>query len=84
MPVLEAFHFGIPVAARDSTVVAETAGGAACLFEGRDVTQAAELAVEVLENAELRDSMIRKGRERLKDFTFNKVKARLKALLEKV
>lgn len=84
MPVLEAFHFGIPVAARDSAVVAETTGGAACLFEGRDVAQAAELAVEVLENAELRNSMIQKGRERLGDFTYSKAKSRLIILLEAI
>jgi glycosyltransferase involved in cell wall biosynthesis len=84
MPLLEAFYFGVPVVARDSAVVGETSGGAACLFEGRDVAQTAELAVEVLENAELRDLMIKKGRERLKDFTFDKTKARLKALLEEI
>jgi glycosyltransferase involved in cell wall biosynthesis len=84
MPLLEAFYFGVPVVARDSAVVGETAGGAACLFEGRDVAQAAELAVEVLEYAELRDSMIQMGRERLGDFTYRKAKSRLRILLETI
>jgi glycosyltransferase involved in cell wall biosynthesis len=84
MPVLEAFHFGIPVAARDSAVVAETTGGAACLFDGRDITQAAEIAIKILDNSELRTAMIRKGRERLGDFTYNKAKSRLIILLEAI
>jgi glycosyltransferase involved in cell wall biosynthesis len=84
IPLLEAFYFGVPVVARDSAAVSETAGGAACLFEGRDVAQVTELAVEVLENSELRNSMIRKGRERLKDFTYDKAKTRLKALLVEI
>jgi hypothetical protein len=37
-----------------------------------------------LENSELRNSMIRKGRERLKDFTYDKAKKRLKALLVEI
>lgn len=84
MPILEAFHFGIPVAARDSAVVAETTGGAACLFDGRDITQAAELSVEILDNIGLRTAMIRKGRERLRDFTYSKAKSRLRILLEAI
>lgn len=82
MPLLEAFYFGVPVVARDSTVVGETAGDAACLIEGRDIVRTAMLAVEVLENNELRNSMIKKGRERLKYFYPDKAKARLKKLLE--
>lgn len=82
MPILEAFHFGIPVLARDSAVVSETSGGAACLFEGRDIPQTAMLAVEMLENTDLRNLIIRKGRERLKYFYYDKAKIRLKSLLE--
>lgn len=82
VPLLESFYYGLPVIARDAAAVSETAGGAACLFEGRDIVRAAEIAVELFDNKELRDSLIAKGRERLKYFMIDKAKTRLKGFLE--
>jgi glycosyltransferase involved in cell wall biosynthesis len=84
IPLLEAFYFGVPVVARDSAAVGETAGEAACLFSGRDIAKAAEIAVEIIDNDDLRSAMIRRGRERLGDFTYNKAKSRLRNLLEAI
>jgi len=81
MPLLEAYYFELPVIAYSTTVVPETAGGAALLFEEKNIEMIGELVEEVLNNEKTRKMMIRAGRARLSDFTINKSKTRLKEIL---
>lgn len=81
MPMLEAFHFGVPVIAREAAAVGETSGGGALLFKERDIVKAAELAVEVLNNDDLRNELIRKGKYRVLDFNVEKSLTRLESFL---
>jgi len=67
LPLLEAFAAGVPVIARPSGAVPETAGDAALLSDdGPDVI--AELLALVHSDDELRAELTKRGRERLKHY----------------
>ena len=81
MPVLEAFHFGVPVVARDAGAVAETAGGAAIVLKERDLAMYAEAAALVRERESLRTQLVAAGRRRVADFAHDRVAAKLRETL---
>ena len=81
MPVLEAFHFGVPVVARDAGAVAETAGGAAIILKERDLPLYAEAAALLAERTSLREGLVAAGKRRVADFAHEKVAARLREAL---
>ena len=66
VPLVEAMAFGVPVVARDLAAVPETVGSAGLLLpaEGSSVL-AAEALNRVLDSEALRQSMIRRGEQRL-------------------
>jgi L-malate glycosyltransferase len=84
VPLLEAFHFGVPVIARPSGGVVEVAGDAALITDERDLALTAELIHLVVEDSELRAELARRGRERLADYAADEVAARLRAAIEEV
>jgi glycosyltransferase involved in cell wall biosynthesis len=65
IPVLEAFHMGVPVVARPAGGVPETAGDAALLVDDRDPAVVAELVALAVEDGELRRQLVDRGRARL-------------------
>jgi glycosyltransferase involved in cell wall biosynthesis len=65
IPLLEAFHFGVPVVARPSGAVPEVAGDAALLCEDRDLAVLAELVALAVEDADLAAALRERGRARL-------------------
>jgi glycosyltransferase involved in cell wall biosynthesis len=70
LPVLEAMARGLPVACSDRSALAEVAGDAALRF---DPTAPAEIAAALrglLTDAELRASLVERGRERARGFTW--------------
>ena len=85
IPLLEAFHFGVPVVARAAGGVGEVAGDAALLLGPDDdlatVAQAAHLAAT---EPELRAALRERGRARLEEYAFATTAARLRAELEAV
>lgn len=64
MPVLEAMHFGKPVACSDVTSLPEVAGDAALLFDPRRPDDIARALERLLDAPELRAELARRGRER--------------------
>jgi L-malate glycosyltransferase len=68
LPLVESMIFGLPVIATDSTAVPDTLGGAGILVREKKVDRIAELVDIVAHDQELRASVIRGERERLKDF----------------
>jgi glycosyltransferase involved in cell wall biosynthesis len=78
IPLLEAFHFGVPVVARAVGGVPEVAGDAALLLERSDdlavVAEALHLAVA---DARLRAELRRRGEARLAQYAFERTAARL-------
>lgn len=72
LPVLEAMACGLPVIASSTTAIPEIAGDAALLVDPQDTDAIADAMRSVLTNVALRDSLIRKGLQRAKKFTWRK------------
>jgi glycosyltransferase involved in cell wall biosynthesis len=66
IPLLEAFHYGVPVIARDAGAIAEVVGDAGLLLSEQDNLQtAAELLAIVVHDPELRAELRARGQRRL-------------------
>jgi glycosyltransferase involved in cell wall biosynthesis len=63
MPLLEAMQVGTPVITSNLTAMPEVAGGAALLVDPFDVEDITNAMVKLLEKDDLREELIRKGRE---------------------
>lgn len=64
IPLVEAMHFDLPVVALDTTAVGETLGGAGMLLTAAEPLVAAEAIRRVVEDGDLRESLLRRQRER--------------------
>ncbi len=82
IPLLEAFHFGLPVIARPAGAIPEVVGDAGLLVADADPAVVAELLHLVLGDAELRSELRRRGRARLSDFQPDVIAGRLRAAVE--
>src|SRR4051794_27254912 len=82
VPLLEAFAAGVPVIARPSGGVPETVGDAALLVDDRDPAVVAELLALAIEDAGLRDELVRRGRERLARHAPERAAVALRSALE--
>lgn len=74
VPLLEAFHFGVPVVARPAGAM-QGVGGDAVLWADGDPAVAAELMAMAVEDADLRTELVRRGRERLRAFSAERTAA---------
>ncbi len=68
VPLLESFHFGLPVLAYAAGAVPETMGGAGVLYFEKDYALLAELLDRLERDAFLRERIMAAQRERLADF----------------
>jgi glycosyltransferase involved in cell wall biosynthesis len=85
IPLLEAFHFGVPVIARDEGAVGEVVGDAGVLLgPGDELEVVAELLRIVAEDAELRGSLHARGEARLAQYTYERTAGRLREALLQV
>jgi glycosyltransferase involved in cell wall biosynthesis len=85
IPLLEAFHFGVPVIARDAGAVSEVVGDAAVLVDSSDdIATVAELLPIVLGDPELRDELARRGQRRLEEFDYDATASRLRDTLQRL
>jgi glycosyltransferase involved in cell wall biosynthesis len=87
IPLLEAFHFGVPVVARAAGGVPEVAGDAALLFdtEGEpDLAVVAEMLHVAVHDDGLRAELRARGERRLEAFAFSKSAAKLREAVEQV
>ena len=83
IPLLEAFHFGIPVVARPAGGMPEVAAGAALWTDAEpDPAVVAELLSLVLGDAELRAGLVDRGRARLEEFSREHTEAKLRDALD--
>jgi L-malate glycosyltransferase len=81
IPLLESFHFGVPVVARPVGGVPEVAGDAALLVEDRDLAVVAELVALAVEDSELRAQLRERGRARLEAFAPAQTAEKLRSVL---
>lgn len=72
LPVLEAMGFGSPVITSDRSSLPEVTGDAALLINPDDCKQLAEAILTVIENPEIRQSLIKKGKERSTVFSWER------------
>lgn len=87
LPVLEAFACGVPVICSNATSLPEVAGDAAYMVDATEPDKIASAIIDVVSSPRLRESLIEKGRDRVKLFTWEKCvketyKVYEKALLE--
>ncbi|OGM19037.1 hypothetical protein A2686_04565 [Candidatus Woesebacteria bacterium RIFCSPHIGHO2_01_FULL_38_10] len=72
LPVLEAMASGCPVIISKTNALMEIAGGAGLNFDPDDPNDIVEKIQEVTTNAGLRVQLIRRGKERAKEFSWKK------------
>lgn len=82
VPLLEAFHFGVPVVARDAGAIAEVLGDAGVLVDPTDTLQTiAEVLRIVTEDDELRAELRSRGERRLEAYDYERTAERLRGRL---
>jgi len=72
LPILEAFSLETPVVTSNCSSMAEVADNAAVLVEPESVESISKGIANVLQNRQLRADLVKKGRKRLKDFSWQK------------
>ena len=83
IPLLEAFHFGIPVVARPSGGMPEVAADAGLwTAEEPDLAMVAELLELATRDRDLRQVLAERGRARLEEFSRERTEAKLRAAVE--
>jgi glycosyltransferase involved in cell wall biosynthesis len=81
IPLLEAMKFDVPIIAYDAGAVPETLGGSGALVYEKDFPHIAELMDVLLNDPSVRDGIIRRQRERLKEFDPSCLEKKLKGYL---
>ena len=72
MPLIEAMACGVPVVTSDRGAMREVTGGCAILVDPEDATSIAAGIRNALDDAQLRETCIRRGLERVKEFTWDR------------
>ncbi len=72
MQILEAFSLSVPVATSNTSSMPEVAGEAAVYFDPYNIAEIKNAIKSVLMDKSLSDKLKEKGRERLKDFSWEK------------
>lgn len=72
LPLLEAMSSGLPIAASSATAIPEIAGDAALYFDPHNFNDIADKIGQAIGDENLRQSIIVKGKERVKDFDWKK------------
>lgn len=72
IPILEAFAAGVPVVAAQNSSLPEVGGDAALYFDGKNSAEMAEKIGSILEDENLRNDLVAKGEERIKEFSWEK------------
>ncbi len=72
LPILEAFSYGVPVIASNNSSLSEIVGEAGLLVNPNNPAEIAEAIKKDIENNGLRDDLIKKGKRRLFDFSWEK------------
>lgn len=83
-PPLEAMASGLPVVCTRAGSLGEVIGDAALTCEPEDVRGLAEAVARVLTSAPVRESLVRRGLERARDFDWKRTAARVRDVYRKV
>jgi len=83
LPILEAFEHHLPVLVSNNTCLPEVGGDAVLQFDPYDINEMVQKINTVLNDAELRKEMIKKGDDRLKEFSWEKTAREIIAVFKK-
>jgi len=72
MPLLQAMGCEVPVAASRAASIPEVAGDAAILFDPTNIQEMADAMQRIISDEGLRKDLIAKGKERVKNFSWDK------------
>lgn len=72
IPILEAMSFDCPVISSFTSSLPEVGGDACLYFDPANPQELSEKLTQLLENRRLRNELIKKGRERIKSFSWKK------------
>ena len=78
LPILEAMNCGAPVITSNTSACPEVAGDAAILVDPRNIEEISDAMDQVCQNAHLRQSLVNKGFERARLFSWDKFAMRMK------
>ncbi len=81
VPLVEAMFFGVPIVAYASTAIPSTLGGSGALAQEKDPVFVGELMHRILSDEQLKAQLIAGQKERLKDFSYEKISTQLTAYL---
>lgn len=84
LPVLEAMAFGVPVVSASTSSIPEVAGDAALLVNPDDFMELAEAILRVISDRPLRQSLIERGKQQAKLFSWEKTAERTLDIYKKV
>jgi glycosyltransferase involved in cell wall biosynthesis len=84
LPVLEAFSCGCPVVASNTSSLPEIGGEAACYFDPHDPGSLVQALESVIMDTHSREHYIKKGRERVSEFSWKKTVRDTKTVYENV
>ncbi len=80
LPLIEAMHFGLPVIAFGAGAVPETVGAGGIVVNEKRHAEIGQLLALASSPGKLRNSLIEKGRDRVREFSYSKFQERLKEL----
>ena len=84
IPPLEAMSFDCPVVCCDVASMPEVVGQAACFFEAGDVASLRVAIERVLGDANFRNELVQRGRDRLKLFSWQRCAEQTLAIYQRV
>ena len=84
VPLVESMYFGVPILAYDSSAVGETLGSSGVLVKEKNYFVISELMDRIMADKILRDNIVEKQYERLKDFALEKVEKQFIEAIEKI
>lgn len=83
IPTLEAFYFGCPAVVSNIAGVKEQTGEAAMLFDPDSPKEMADAIRSVLEDSNLRNLLISRGKDRIAELSFDNYKKNFEEILKK-
>ena len=84
MPIWEAFYLGCPVISSDVCALPEQVGDAGLLFDPHNAEDMAEKIYRIWTDDMLREELVKRGYERVKNFTLENYAKQWEKIIEEV